>query len=249
MSTQYDDIGASFDEMHEIPAANLCDYNFQAAVAPYVKGAKVLDLACGTGHYANLMLEMGAESVVGVDISSVMIDAAKANYASDKLSFCVGDCSQPTKVESGPFDLVIGAWLLNYAPSGLKMADMFRNIAMNLTDQGRFVGITPHPSEEPMSFVQKAAEVRPVQYGNVTVFPTGEVEDGITVEVVTVTRSKTIEFDCFHLRMSVYEASAREGGMKGTLEWKPTLLPEGSEELWRSYIQVPHFGLMVVSKA
>lgn len=52
MSTQYDDIGATYEEMRQLPIAILQDANVEAAVAPFIKSAKVLDLACGTGYYS-----------------------------------------------------------------------------------------------------------------------------------------------------------------------------------------------------
>ena len=52
MSTQYDDIGATYEEMRKLPISVLQDANVEAAVVPFVKGAKVLDLACGTGYYS-----------------------------------------------------------------------------------------------------------------------------------------------------------------------------------------------------
>ena len=51
MSTQYDDIGSAYDEMKKLPVAILERENVKAALAPHIHGAKVLDLACGTGYY------------------------------------------------------------------------------------------------------------------------------------------------------------------------------------------------------
>ena len=143
MSTQYDTIGASYNDMRKFPAAQIQDYNFHKAAAPYAKGAKVLDLACGTGHYSRVLLAVGAASVVGIDISPVMIEAAEASSSStsDKSTFQVGDCSKPVAFDGGPFDLVVGSWLLNYAPSGKEMTNMFRTVAMNLRDGGHFLAV------------------------------------------------------------------------------------------------------------
>jgi len=42
-----------------------------------VKGLRVLDLACGNGHYTRQIYERGAKEVAGVDVSSEMIKLAK----------------------------------------------------------------------------------------------------------------------------------------------------------------------------
>lgn len=249
MSTQYDAIGASYEEMKKLPAAQLEAYNFRKAVALYVKGAKVLDLACRTGFYAKTMLEMGAALVVGVDISSAMISVAKATSQSDKLVFQVGDCSKPMHRDGGHFDVVPGVCLLNYASNGEEMTDMFRNVAMNLREGGRFLAVTPHPANDPKRHSEAAAAARPVQYGNVTVSVTGEVADGVATHLVAVIGSGTVEFDAYHLRKEVYEQSAIEGGMRGTLAWRPIDLRSNDDaETWGSYLKVPHFGILEVYK-
>lgn len=251
MSTQYDNIAASYEELRKIPAAQLSGYNFESTIAPYVSGAKVLDLACGTGYWARKYLDMGAASVTGVDISSAMIENAKGTAPfSDKLRFQVGDCSKPTLFEDGPFDLVLGVWLLNYAPNRREMKEMFRNIAMNLKDGGRFIGVTPHPTNDPKAHTEKAAAARPVQYGNVTVNIAGELDDGVATHVTAVTGKGTIDFDAYHLQKDVFEAAAMDGGMNGELVWKSAELPPGeSAEAWSSFVKVPHFGILTVLKS
>lgn len=247
MSTQYDTIGATYEEMRKLPAAQLQDYSFRKALAPYMKGTKVLDLACGTGYYSRTALELGAASVIGVDISPGMIEAAKALTASSKVTFQVADCSKPVIFDGGPFDLVLGAWLLNYAPNATEMRDMYRTVAMNLKQGGRFLGVTPHPTNDPKGHENQATAVRPIQNGNVTMLVKNEVEDGVATHLVAVTPSGKIEFEGFHLTKDVYERCAREGGMTGELIWKPLEFPAG--ESWDSFLEVPHFGILDLAKS
>ncbi|MCJ1449747.1 hypothetical protein MMC28_000075 [Mycoblastus sanguinarius] len=256
MSTQYDEIGTSYEEMRKLPAAILQDANVEAAVAPYIKGAKVLDLACGTGYYSRKFLNWGAEKVVGVDISKAMIEGAKAASSSNELSFQVGDCSKPVQFEGGPFDLVFGAWLLNYASSGKDMANMFHTVALNLKNGGHFIGITQHPTQDPREHTEAALAARPLQYGGVLVTPIRDVEDGVATHLVAITKSGKVEFDAYHLRKGVFEKFAREGGLKGDLSWRPVIIPDGyggslgamGDEAWATYFTVPHFSVLIVTK-
>ena len=257
MATQYDNIGGLFNEMAQTPAARLIEHNVHSATSPFIKGAKVLDLACGTGHYSNSLISWGASSVLGVDISSAMIKAAKIGAISQNLKFEVADCSVPKVFGSGEYDIVLAVWLLNYAATREQMVDMFRTIVMNLKDGGTFIGVTPFPTDDPRSHDERAIESRPKLPGNVFAIPKGDVADGIVEHVVASVDSGTLEFDCYHLRKTVYEESAREGGLMGELTWKSLDLPEcrlddpdgrRDAEFYQSYATYGQFGLLVISK-
>ena len=75
MSTQYDAIGTRYNSMHDLPAIHLERPSAIAALGD-ISGKRALDLACGTGRYSRLLIELGAASVVGVDISPVMIEGS-----------------------------------------------------------------------------------------------------------------------------------------------------------------------------
>ena len=139
MSNQYDNIGEAYNIKTELAVTLLQDANVEAVIKPYIRGARVLDLACGNGHHSRACIGWGASSVVGIDISSTMIDVARRSTTLENIVFQVADCSKPKKYRGGEYDLVFAGWLLNYAPTGKDMADMFRNVALNLKDGGRFI--------------------------------------------------------------------------------------------------------------
>lgn len=257
MSAQYDDIGATYEEMRKLPIAILQDANVKAAVAPFIKGAKILDLACGTGYYSKQFLECGAKQVVGIDISKGMVDAANASSSNlQGLSFYVADCSVPVRYDDGPFDIVFGAWLLNYASKGEEMASMFRNASVNLKESGHFIGVTPPPTDDPREHSERALEARPAQYGDVVVTITQDVEEGVATHLNATMKAGKVEFDAYHLRKSVYEKSVRKGGLEGALVWRPVDSPDIDSDVleslrspsWANYLAVPHFSVLVVSK-
>ncbi|KAI4126840.1 MAG: hypothetical protein LQ338_003550, partial [Usnochroma carphineum] len=258
MSTQYDAIVEPYDEMRKLPGEVVETYNMQQALAPYIQGSKVLDLACGTGHYSHQLISWGASQVVGVDISAGMVAAAKARASSDRVRFLVADCSIPTKFEDGPFDIVFAGWLLNYAPDKATMVDMFRNIRMNLKEGGRFFGVSPYPTEEPRRLNEIGFESKPLFWKHLHVEPTGDVEDGVSARVTAEIQPEKVQFDNYHLKASVYEQAAKEGGMKGKFTWKPIIMPPdasrlyGRKETWETelaqYMKTPHFVVLVVEK-
>ena len=75
------------------------------------------------------------------------------------------------------------------------------------------------------------------------------MEDGIATHLVAAMKPENVEFDAFHLTKDVYERCAREGGLEGELVWKPTELPTSEDTVsWKSYFEVPHFGILDVAK-
>ena len=52
-----------------------------------VDGKGVLDLACGTGHYARLLKARGAENVHGVDNSEELLKEARRHESADGVTY------------------------------------------------------------------------------------------------------------------------------------------------------------------
>ena len=268
MSTQYIKIQRAYDELRKSDVSLIEHANVQSAVAPFIEGARVLELACGSGFYSYDFLKWGASAVVGVDISTAMIEEARSMASTQRpysdagtgtIDFKVADCSIPVAHDEGPFDLVFAAWLLNYARSGNDMIEMFRNVSLNLKEVGRFIAITPPPREDPAAFVEEERKIRPLPEGSGGLFLTtlGEVEDGIECNASMDTKFGKLSFDCYHLRKSIFEAAAREGGMEGELKWSLTEVPveflctkRGGTSLkeLESYKVTPHYGMLVVVK-
>ncbi len=79
-----------------------------AALAPFVKGRRVLDIACGEGYGSWFLKEWGAREVVGVDISEAAIDAARGLFSREGVTFRVGDaCKAPDYLGHGSFDVIV----------------------------------------------------------------------------------------------------------------------------------------------
>lgn len=258
-SHQYDTIQGSYDYIRTASIAYIERENVHTAIAPYIQDARILELACGTGFYTYPFRSWGAQSVLGVDISAVMIESAAR--LEDGVSFIQGDCSVPTQYEGGPFDIVFAAWLLNYASDRKGLVDMFRNIAGNLKEGGRFVSVTVPPTSDPVASVNAEASARPMNKGGsgyLVYSHIRDVEEGIYFRVHGDTPVGDLDFECYHLRREVYEECAREAGLKGKLEWGVTEVPErwlrgkgeggASLEELESYRKIPNYGILVIEK-
>ncbi|KAL9045638.1 MAG: hypothetical protein Q9214_001348 [Letrouitia sp. 1 TL-2023] len=259
MSTQYDSIGANFEKISRMLSEQIEHSNADQLLLPHMTGARVLELACGLGRYARQCVDMGASHVVAVDISSGMIEAAKAASSSgkykDKIHYVVADCQNPQILDEGTFDVVVAAWLLNYAPTREVMADMFRNAYGNLKKGGVFLGSTCVPTENPARFVMHRQRVRPKRKGIIWTVNTGEIENGIKIRVEALMQEEKddVRFDCYHLRASVHHQAAKEGGFF-SFEWMKPVMPDhikgtDMEKELQSFVTTPEYGIFLATKA
>lgn len=257
-STQYNAIQGPYDYIRTTSIAFIERENVHEKVAPFIQDARVLELACGSGFYTYNLLEWGAKSVLGADISSAMIDEAKR--VGKEVSFIQADCSVPNAYAGGPFDIVFAAWLLNYAPDRAALVDMFRNIALNLKDGGRFVSVTVPPSSNPIDSLNAEVDTRPMPAGSgyLTYEHIRDVKDGVYFNVHGDTPLGDLDFKNYHLKKELYEEAAREAGLLGKLEWGVTTVPErylkgegpGGADLveLKTYKTVPNYGVLVIVK-
>jgi|TARA_B100000795_G_scaffold268174_1_gene254560 demethylmenaquinone methyltransferase/2-methoxy-6-polyprenyl-1,4-benzoquinol methylase len=100
---------------------------------------KVLDIACGTGDFSIEDLNSGAKKVVGLDISSGMIEVGnnKINKKGlqDKVELLVGD-SEEMPFENSSFDgITVGFGVRNFENLEKGLSEMYRV----LTDNGQVI--------------------------------------------------------------------------------------------------------------
>ncbi|MFJ3817668.1 methyltransferase domain-containing protein [Streptomyces sp. NPDC090056] len=150
-----------------------------------LNGRRVLDLACGHGHYTRLIKAAGAAEAVGVDLSPVMVELARATERERPLgiTYHVGDAVALPRL--GAFDLVSAVWLLNYATTKAELTAMLRGIHDNLAPGGRFVALTVRPEFEPFGPKWDA-------YGLRVVSETPDGDRGILVTDLIGTETSTI---------------------------------------------------------
>ena len=266
MATQYDTILGPYDYIRTKSIAFIERENVHAAISPYIQNARVLELACGSGFYTYELLKWGAAAVVGVDLSATMLEAARQQRemrevpATKEVKFVLGDGSKPSVYEGGGFDVVFGAWFLNYAPDRKALVDMFRNIGLNLKPGGHFVSVTCPPASDPTASVEAEFNARPPPEGSGALYYNviHDVDDGIYFHVHGKTPFGDVAFDCFHLKQEVYIEAAREAGLKGELRWDVTSVPErylrgegaggASMTELESYLTIPNYGLLTIGK-
>lgn len=234
-----------------------------------IRGKRVLDLACGSGHYANHYLTWGAASVTGMDLSTGMLEAGRRSAKSrgipeSKLKFVQGDATDENLViEGAPFDVVTGCWLLNYAPDTATMTKMYKFIARNLRPGGYWVGLSVPPLLSDASYegdmINAALEPHGVwgKHGNLgkilKAMPNG---DGylINVELGTEAHKVKTSFDCYHLSLKVFEQACHDSAVFEEPEWRDFVIPDqvknGSfrKGYWNSLCLWPHCRVFTAKK-
>lgn len=137
---------APYNALYERPA--------MLSLLPDLSGLRILDAGCGSGWYAERLLERGA-SVDAIDASAAMAGYASARLATlapgvaDRVSVGVADLGEPLPFASGTFDGVISPLVLHYLEDWRPALREMRRI---LKPQGWLQFSTHHPSADAALF-------------------------------------------------------------------------------------------------
>jgi len=108
---------------------------------PDVRGCDVLDIGCGYGWHCAYAAQMGAEKVLGIDESRLMIAEARRRNAADRVEYRV--CSlQEYDYAADSFDLVISNLVLHYVAD---IDAVYRDVYRALRPDGVFLFNIEHP--------------------------------------------------------------------------------------------------------
>ena len=230
MSAQYDGIAEQYRRSTESPLREYVEAYTLLNLVGDVGGKSVLDLACGEGFYTRRFKSLGAERVVGVDLSSAMIRLAEARERENPLGleYVCADVQDLGSV--GEFDLVVAGYLLHYATTEQEMLRMCANIANHLPAGGRFVTLNENPEQAAEQYAGYA------QYGfNKTVEkPRG---DGSKITYWMVAGHELFNFHAYFFGRDTYERVLRGAGFR-ELTWHELVLDAaGIEILGAEYFQ------------
>jgi tRNA (cmo5U34)-methyltransferase len=119
----------------EVPAFER--FQDEVAEASGTGAGRVLELGTGTGETALRLLDRHPEAtLVGVDESRMMLEAARGRLPAERVELNVGRLEDP--LPDGPFDLVASALCVHHL-RGAEKAELFARVAAALAPGGRFV--------------------------------------------------------------------------------------------------------------
>jgi 2-polyprenyl-3-methyl-5-hydroxy-6-metoxy-1,4-benzoquinol methylase len=117
--------------------AHLSIYSF---AAPLMRHRRVLDIGCGTGYGSYYLVEKGASSVHGIDISHRAIAYCRAHYKAPNLSFNVANAEALDTAALGPFEAVFASNTLEHVAG---VDELLQRIAAMLPADGIVVIAVP----------------------------------------------------------------------------------------------------------
>jgi SAM-dependent methyltransferase len=236
VTTDYDAIAADYKRAKQQPWRFYVERYTLLRLIGDLRGLAVLDLACGEGYYSRELRHRGAARVVGVDASEGMIRLARQEEVRKPLSieYRVGDARAVDG--AGGFDLVVAAYLLNYAATDAELQDMCSAIGRALKPGGRFVGVNNNPEHPPERFGASR------QYGFVKSTP-GAVREGAPITYTIFLDGRSIDITNYWLSTAAHEAAFRAAGFRDVRWHGPRVSAEGratfGDGFWENFLAHP----------
>ncbi|MDZ5473081.1 class I SAM-dependent methyltransferase [Bacillus sp. 31A1R] len=125
--------GVTYNDFVEQPAIK--------SLLPTLDGKTVLDLGCGTGHFAKYCVNHGASKVWGIDISSKMIKRAKMENNHDHIDYICKPI-EDLELANQKFDLVVSSLAVHYIED---YSAVVKKVSGLLVENGEFIFSTEHP--------------------------------------------------------------------------------------------------------
>jgi toxoflavin synthase len=210
-----------------------------------VEGKRVLDVACGEGHFTRLLRNAGAADVVGIDISERMIELAREQEARQPLGVEYRVEDARAVAAHADFDLVVGAWLLVYAQTRAELAQMCSGLASRLRTGGRLVTVVNNPAVytfDPLPDYRK--------YGFELLLADRPVE-GAPTKTILLLKDSTLEIENYYMPIAAYESALTQAGFRDVAVHKPEVssVPDGEPDFWNDFLNYPSFVLLDGVKA
>ena len=215
---EYDAIAREYSDSKRLPFRDLVERYTLFRTLGDIRGTRVLDLACGDGFYTRMLKEAGASSATGVDISAEMIRLAEESERRRPLgcTYVVGDAGAFSPAE--PVDLVVAAYLLNYAKDQDELVRLCRTCRDSLRPGGRFVGVNDNP------LVPPGGPVAWLKYGFDRTCERVPPREGDPIRYAfPAADGSTFEFMNYYHAPATYEAAFREAGFRD-FRWVPVTL-------------------------
>jgi len=200
------------------------------------RNLSILDAGCGDGFHARRLVDQRRGQVTGVDVSPAMIELAREEERAAPRGIryvCCAVEDLPDLFCSGPFDAVLAAYLLHYAPNVDVLRRMCQRLGSALAHGGRLVALTENPDQRPEDYVAYA----PYGFDKQALEPRRE---GSRIAYDLVSGRQVIRLETFWYSRGTYEAALEEAGFRH-IGWEPLRLDPAAEspEYYAAYLRNP----------
>ena len=250
MVTDYD--ASNTAELYQLakntlPAYQVDTYSLLRQVGD-ISGQRVLDVACGEGHFTRLLRRAGSAEVVGLDVSTRMVELAREQEAAEPLGieYIVGDACT---VADGPadFDTVACAYLFVYARTRDELAQMCLGLASRVRPGGRFVTINVNPA---VYHYRPQPDYR--RYG-ITMQLADQPYEGAPIDFTVLVGDAGLHIQNYYLPVEAYRSALEEAGFVDVTVAQPTVPADAvaahEAGFWDVMVECPLFVLLDCVKA
>ena len=240
---QYDTIADAYRDSKQLPFREVIERYTLFKILRDIRGAKILDLACGDGFYTRLLKQAGAAQVTGVDISAEMIRLAKQEESRNPLGCTYLHRDAAAFKPSEPADLIVATYLLNYARTRQQLLRFCQVCHDALRPGGRFAGVNDNvrnPPVGPLSWEK---------YGLQKSCPPRPKEGDIILYTITNQDGQRFEFENYYLEPRTYRHAFREAGFRDFQWVELSLHPsQRSTPFWDDFMASPPITAFAASR-
>lgn len=214
---------------------------------PDLKGKSVLCVGCGSGEEVEYLHSLGAEKVVGIDISSGLIEIAKQQYP--QFEFHVMD-AENLDFPPGTFNLVFSSLTMHYLESWIKALQSINKV---LKENGIFLFSFTHPFFS-ATLKQEDGKVKSRIFGYKDFKENNTCEvygDYLNLRKVEIAIGKDLLVTNYHRPLSTIIKEITSSGFEILDIVEPKALDESKKDnpkFWEIHQKIPEFVIFELKK-
>lgn len=210
-----------------------------------VGGEQILDAGCGTGYLARLLAQRGA-SVVGVDLSATLLEAARREEEREPLGIAYheSDLADLSFLADSTFDVAVSNVVLQDVR---RLREAVREIHRVLRPGGRFLFSITHPCFErplPGTWVREPPDTERIEEWHHLA-----VDRYYEVAAVHWGPAGRPQIVGFHRPLQAYVAALHAAGFLVARLEEPQAVPEALETHYRHFADLERVPLFLVVEA
>lgn len=199
-----------------------------------ISGLKILDFGCGPGVISRWLHELGANSIVGFDISEGMINYARRREEKEKAG--IKYITNIDESYNEQFDVVLGVYVMPYSAREEDLLAMSKTMARVLKPGGRLITLPIHPD-----FSSDPEYYRPFGIRLIEEKPR---TDGSPVQLHICHPPYDVSVGAYYWSRETMDKTLHDAGFQ-SVTWKSLDAPTGSPSVdLTPYIQCPHAAII-----